>query len=90
MGFFDVLWHLLGFGAVPVLLGLLAASAAKLAWRRELAARAWWRLSLATSAACLLTAFAGLVVTGKDGAMLTYAAMVLVCALTLWWPLRRP
>jgi hypothetical protein len=90
MGFFDGVWHLLGFGAVPGLLGLLAASAAKLLWRRELQARPWWRLALTASLACLAAAVAGLVVTGRDGAMVTYAAMVVACAVTLWWPLRRP
>ena len=32
---------------------------------------------------------AGLAATGRDGAMLTYGAMVVACALVLWWPLRR-
>jgi hypothetical protein len=27
----------------------------------------------------------GLLVLGRDGKMATYGAMVLACALTLWW-----
>ncbi len=89
MRFFDVLWHLLGFAAVPVLLGLLAATSAKLIWRRELGMWPWWKLAASVCGICLFTAVAGLVCTGHDGAMVTYGAMVLACALALWWPLRR-
>jgi H+/Cl- antiporter ClcA len=88
MSFFDGVWHLLGFAAVPVLLGLLAALAAKLVWRHGFRAQPWWRLALTTTVASLCAALIGLIVTGKDGAMLTYGAMVIACAVTLWWPIR--
>jgi hypothetical protein len=88
MGVTDVLWHLLGFLAMPVLLAMSAATLVKGVWRRELAAQPWWRMVARASGAAVLAAVVGLVVTGRDGAMLTYAAMLLACAAVLWWPLR--
>ena len=64
---------------------LLAAGAAKLLWRRELAAVPWPRLARDAALASALVLVAGLVFFGTDGKMATYAAMVAVCAATLWW-----
>jgi len=69
---------------------LLAATFAKLAWRRELAGTGWSRLAGAAMAACGSVLVAGLVLTGRDGRMSTYAVMVAACALTLWWVGFRP
>jgi hypothetical protein len=88
MGVSDVLWHLLGFLAVPVLLAVCAATLVKLLWRRDLAGHPWWRLTSVAAGASVLAAVGGLLATGRDGAMLTYAAMVAACAVALWWPLR--
>ncbi len=93
MGPIDAFWHLLNFFAPAVGVGLLASGLAKLLWRRELKSVAWMRLAGWAAAACAAVLIAGLVVFGHDGKMATYAAMVTVCALTLWWvgfgPLRR-
>jgi hypothetical protein len=78
-------WHVAGFLVVPVLLGGFAALATRLIWHRDLAMRSLWRLWAWASAAAVATSFAGLVVTGQDGRMATYAAMVLASALALWW-----
>jgi hypothetical protein len=32
-----------------------------------------------------VVSLAGLVISGRDGRMVTYAAMTLACALALWW-----
>jgi hypothetical protein len=85
MGPLDVLWHLLNLFWVPLALGLCASTAAKLVWRQELRSKAWQSLALPACAACTAVALAGLVVFGQDGKMATYGAMVVACALMLWW-----
>lgn len=85
MGPLDALWHMLNFFAPALGVGLLSAGAAKLLWRRELAAVRWRRLAAWPVGAGALTLLAGLVVFGRDGRMLTYAALVLASAAALWW-----
>ena len=85
MGPLDALNHLLNLFLPALALGLLASAGAKLLWRRELSAVAWRRLATLACAASALVALGGLVLFGRDGKMATYGAMVVVCALTLWW-----
>ena len=85
MGPLDALWHLLNLVAPALGLGLTAASLSKLLWRQALAAVPWARLAAWGCGAALLALLAGLVWTGRDGRMATYTAMVLACALALWW-----
>lgn len=85
MGTIDAFWHLLNFFGPALGLGLITPLFAKLLWRRALKSVAWVRLALWATLACAAVAVAGLVVFGHDGKMATYAAMVVVCALTLWW-----
>jgi hypothetical protein len=92
VGVLDGLWHLLNFFAPALAVGVLAASATKLLWWKELRSVGWSHLAgwaVAGSAAALV---AGLVWTGRDGKMATYAAMVVACALSLGWAAfgRRP
>lgn len=85
MGPLDALWHSLGFFMPALATGALASMAAKGLWRTELKHVSWHRLAAwptVTGAAVLLV---GLVVTGRDGRMLTYVAMVVANALALWW-----
>ena len=85
MGPLDALWHLGGFFAMALLAGGMLAVLAKTMWRRELAAVPLWHLAAyAAGAGCIVT-IGGLLISGRDGRMLTYAAMVLANALTLWW-----
>ena len=65
--------------------GFIAAGATKLLWRRELAGISWGRLGGWASAAMAAVLMLGLVIFGHDGKMATYAAMVVACALVLWW-----
>jgi hypothetical protein len=81
----DALWHLLGLFLPALATGALAAAAAKVLWRSELKACRWSRLALWAAAAGSLALLAGLVGFGRDGRMLSYTAMVLACALALWW-----
>ncbi|HSW06118.1 hypothetical protein [Aquabacterium sp.] len=85
MGVIDAFWHLLNLLAPAIGMGMIAAAAAKLLWHRELKAVRWRRLALWSSAACAVVLIAGLVITGRDGRMGTYAAMVPACAAALWW-----
>lgn len=78
-------WHLLNLFAVPLGLGLLAPALAKLLWRDALRRASWTGLAAAGTGLCATVAVAGLVVTGRDGMMATYAAMVGATALLLWW-----
>lgn len=89
MNLFDLVWHLSNFAAPALLLGAVSAAAAKLLWRRQLRGWTWLRLSGSAAAAGLLVSVAGLALTGRDGKMITYAAMVFACAASLWWSTRR-
>lgn len=77
--------HLVNFFVPALGLGALAAALAKLAWRADLAAQRWWHLFALAAAANVVVTLAGLVWSGRDGRMATYAAMVLATAITLWW-----
>jgi hypothetical protein len=85
MGPMDAFWHVTNLFGPGLMLGALASALAKLLWRKELAAVPWKRLAGPACAACAAVVLAGLVITGRDGRMATYAAMVVACALTLWW-----
>ena len=56
-----------------------------LAWRRELRALRWTILWAWCSAAGLTALLAGLLVTGHDGRMSSYGAMLGATALVIWW-----
>ena len=85
MGPLDALWHLLNLFAPAVSVGLLSALLAKLIWRRALAAQRWQRLSIWAVCASSAAWLGGLFFFGRDGKMISYAVMVLACALSLWW-----
>ncbi len=85
MGPLDATWHLLNFLAPAMGLGMLSAGGVKLIWRRELARVSWRRLATWACTASALALVGGLIATGRDGRMLTYAAMVLGCAVALGW-----
>jgi hypothetical protein len=79
-----------GFLVTPAVLGGLAALAVRLLWRRATAGTSLWRLWAWASAAAALAALGGLLASGHDGQMATYAAMVLASAIALWWAGFRP
>ena len=85
MGPLDAFWHVANFFVPALGLGLLAPALAKLVWRRALRQRPWLELALWTAGAGSLVSIAGLLISGEDGRMLTYAAMVLAAASVLWW-----
>jgi len=85
LGAVDTFWHVLNFFGPAAGLALIVPSLAKALWRRDLKSVRWIRLAAFVFVACAAVSIAGLVVFGHDGKMATYAAMVGVCALALWW-----
>jgi len=80
----DLFWHLANFVLPAVGVGALTAALCKLIWRKSLARTSWFTLAWQASAAGLAVLVAGLVITGHDGRMATWAALVVVCALVPW------
>ncbi len=85
MGPLDALWHLANLFGPALGLALLAPALAKAIYRRELASVRFADLALAVGSACALVSLAALLLLGRDGRMLTYAALVVAAALVLWW-----
>jgi len=85
MGPLDALFHLLNLLAPALGLGVVAAALSKLLWRAGLGGVPWRRLAGWACTAALLALAGGLAITGRDGRMATYAAMVLASAAALWW-----
>ena len=79
------LWHLLNFFAPAAGIGLFASLIAKALWLRELKGVSWARMWLWSSGCAAVVCVAGLLLFGRDGKIATYGAMVLGCALSLWW-----
>lgn len=80
----DAFWHLVNFFAPAVFLALFTTSAAKLAWRRQLRGTPWRRMFAWALAPTIVASIVGLVLTGRDGKMITYLAMVIAAALGVW------
>jgi hypothetical protein len=80
--------HLMNFVLPALLLGFVAAALTKLIGPRRLRTVPLLRLGGWASAAALLALVGGLLMTGRDGAMATYAAMVVACAAALGWQRR--
>ncbi|MDO9236442.1 MAG: hypothetical protein Q7U28_10490 [Aquabacterium sp.] len=85
MGLFDAINHLLNFLLPALGMALLVPSLARLVWWKALRSAGWWQQVRWAAALNALILLAGLLITGRDGAMLTYAGLVLASALTVWW-----
>jgi hypothetical protein len=85
MGPLDATWHLLNFFAPALGVALITSGLAKLLWRGEMRGVAWRRLVLWTATGGALALLAGLLVFGRDGRMATYALLIVVVAVALWW-----
>lgn len=83
MGFLDALFHLFGLAAPALLLGLLMPVAAR--WLLPQRATARYRVQAAVVfVAGLATLVAGLAVFGRDGKMVSYAALMVAAATAQW------
>lgn len=85
MGPLDALWHLFNFLLPAFGVGALAATLCKLLWWRTLRAVAWHVLAAPAVLGGVAVLVLGLLVTGRDGRMATYALLVGVNAAVLWW-----
>jgi hypothetical protein len=81
----DLFWHIANFVLPAFGVGALSAALCKACWRRELARVSWLTLAWQAGAAGLAVLVAGLVITGHDGRMITWAGLVVACALVPWW-----
>lgn len=85
MDLLDGFWHLLNLFGPAMGMGAVSALFAKLLWWRELKGVGWLWLAGWAVASASLVLLIGLAWTGRDGKMITYGAMVLGCAVALWW-----
>lgn len=84
MGFFDGINHLLQWMAPALVLALLMPLLARYLVLRRAAPHPWRRQVAVNAAVGVAVLLAGLVMTGRDGKMLTYAALVLAIASSQW------
>ena len=85
MGFLDFLNHLVNFFLPALCLAVLVPSLARRVWWRALKPAGWGRQVAMAAGANALVWVAGALVTGRDGAMVSYAALALSSALVVWW-----
>ncbi len=81
----DAFWHLLNFVAPAFGVSLISTTLARGLWRRELSGTCWRPMLGWTSGANVLVLITGLVLSGHDGKMGTYASLLMVNAGALWW-----
>lgn len=77
-------WQILDLLAPAVFIGAMSAAAAKVCWRRAVGAVRWSTLAGWSVGPGAVVSLGGVVLTGHDGRMLTYAGVVIACALGLW------
>jgi hypothetical protein len=77
-------WHVVNFLTPALATAAITAALAKLIWRHELAGRPWILLALWAALAGEAAMVGGWILVGRDGAMVSYAAMVVAVGLTLW------
>ena len=88
MGPLDIFNHTLNFVAPAAAVALLLVLCGRLFGAKGAAAMAGWRQFAVVFGVGLVVLGGGLLVWGRDGKMLTYAALVVGCATTQWVLLR--
>ncbi len=84
MGFIDAISHLLNFIAPAAAVALGVVLAGKVYQRKIPSRRSFVRLFAINFVVCALVLLAGLWFFGRDGKMLTYAALVVASATVQW------
>jgi hypothetical protein len=84
MGIFAVLNHLFNLVLPALALALILPSLARLLWWRAWAGVSWWAVVKRVALVGVAVLLAGLLLLGRDGAMLTYAALVVSSAMVVW------
>jgi hypothetical protein len=80
----DYLLHLLGFVAPAAAVAVVVSGLARLLLPKTSQAQSWWACTAIDFLAGTAALLAGLWYFGRDGKMLTYAALVLACATAQW------
>lgn len=88
MDLLALLNHLLNFTAPAAFVALVLVLAARFLGGRGAGAGRWWVQWAFTFAAGVLVLLGGLVLFGRDGAMATYTALVVVCGTVQWLAMR--
>lgn len=88
MDLLALLNHLLNFVAPAAFLALVLTLAGRFLGGRRPGVPRWWVQCALTFLAGVVVLLAGLVISGRDGMMLTYAALVAVCGTVQWLAMR--
>ena len=88
MGPWDAFNHLLNFAAPAAAMALLLALSGRFLGSKTPVALSWWARAAIVFVVGVAVLAAGLLVWGRDGKMLTYAALVLACATCQWFLVR--
>ncbi|MDP3227357.1 MAG: hypothetical protein Q8N13_05215 [Acidovorax sp.] len=84
MGPLDAFNHLLNFVAPAAAMALLLGLSGRIFGSKTPMALGWWARVAIVFAMGVAVLAAGIVVWGRDGKMLTYAALVVACATCQW------
>ncbi len=84
MGLIDLIDHLINFVLPALAMALMLPTLAKLLFWRAWGGVAWWSVVKRVAWVGTLVLLAGLLVLGRDGAMLTYAALILAASTVVW------
>ena len=87
--FADLIWHLTGFVAPALFVGAGVALLSALIWHRGWSLTSLTRQAALNVASGLGALMLGLALTGQDGCMLSYGALVLAVAVGQAWQLRK-
>lgn len=88
MGAAVLLNHVLNFAAPALALAVLLVLGGRLFAKKGSAVLSWWAQAAINSIVGCAALAAGLAWLGRDGKMLTYAALVVACASCQWVMLR--
>ncbi|MDO9199376.1 hypothetical protein [Rhodoferax sp.] len=84
----DLLNHLLNFVAPALFVAVLVTLSARMFMRKSPVAPVLWAQSAINFIVCVAVLALGLWFFGRDGKMLTYLGMALLCATSQWVMLR--
>ena len=89
MGVWDFIVHLLNFAAPALIVASLVTLVARIALRKMAFPHVWHTQFAINFVVCMVLLLAGLWYFGRDGTIAGYTAMVLGCATSQWWMLRK-
>jgi len=84
MGIFAVFNHLFNLVLPALAMALILPSLTRVLWWRAWTGVSWWAVVIRVAAVGVAVLLAGLLLLGRDGAMLTYAALVVSSAVVVW------